>query len=105
MKGGNVAKNCCARKTRNRSFSILNHMVSGVWVFLADLLARLACLNCSNVLHTNMLCNVLRLPLAFMDVTPAGRILSRFSKDVDTLDNSLPFEISDLIYCLSDVRF
>lgn len=45
-----------------------------------------------------------RVPLVFMDVTPTGRIISRFSKDIDVLDNTLPGEISDLVYCFGDVR-
>ena len=80
-------------------------MVSGVWVFIADLSARLACLKCSRLLHNNMLHNVLRVPLLFMDVTPIGRILSRFSKDIYTVDETLPFEIADFLYLLGEVCF
>lgn len=79
-------------------------LVSGVMEFFADVAIRIGCWKSANVLHYNLLHNIIRVPLVFMDVTPIGRILSRFSKDVDVLDNTLPQELSDVIYCLGDVR-
>lgn len=39
-----------------------------------------------------------------MDTTPLGRILSRFTKDIDIIDNILPDNISGTIDCFLDVR-
>lgn len=44
----------------------------------------------ANTMHTILLAAVLRLPMTFFDVTPLGRILNRFAKDVDVCDNVLP---------------
>lgn len=41
-------------------------------------------------MHESILTNVLRWPMELFDTTPMGRILNRFSKDVDCVDNVLP---------------
>ncbi|KAG0213036.1 hypothetical protein BGX33_003167 [Mortierella sp. NVP41] len=49
-----------------------------------------ACVRASVILHQNILARVLRLPMAFFDVTPQGRILNRFSSDMGGIDEVLP---------------
>lgn len=71
--------------------------------FFADLMPYLACWRAARILHELLLDNVLKAPLQFFDVTPLGRILSRFSKDVDVVDTSLPSELADVIYCAFEV--
>ncbi|XP_062546104.1 multidrug resistance-associated protein 1 isoform X7 [Armigeres subalbatus] len=48
-------------------------------------------------LHQRLLSNVMRLPMTFFDTTPKGRIVARFSNDINTLDYSLPFNIKQFI--------
>jgi len=48
----------------------------------------------STLIHNRLLVNVLRLPMAFFDTTPSGRILNRFSKDIYTVDELIPRSIS-----------
>lgn len=48
------------------------------------------CLNAARILQANLLQQILRLPMTFFDTTPLGRIINRFSKDVDVVDNVLP---------------
>ncbi|KAF8832683.1 hypothetical protein HHX47_DHR1001446 [Lentinula edodes] len=45
--------------------------------------------NASQVMHRRALRQVVHAPIAFFDTTPLGRIMNRFSKDIDTLDNVL----------------
>lgn len=44
----------------------------------------------AKILHEDMLNNIMRLPQAFFDVTPLGRVLNRFSKDQNCVDEVLP---------------
>ncbi|KAJ9111103.1 hypothetical protein QFC19_001302 [Naganishia cerealis] len=46
-------------------------------------------LRASKVIHTRMLNSVLRSTIRFADTTPSGRIINRFSKDIETIDGSL----------------
>ncbi|KAG9119646.1 hypothetical protein FRC07_005246, partial [Ceratobasidium sp. 392] len=46
-------------------------------------------LRASRLLYEKMLRSVMRSPSRFFDKTPSGRILNRFSKDIDTIDGGL----------------
>lgn len=69
-------------------------------IFISSLALYVGTLNGAHILHDLLLKNVLRAPCtSFYDVTPVGRILNRFSKDVDTLDNVLPMTIRGWMSC------
>jgi len=53
----------------------------------------IGCLRAARDLHDKLLINVFRLPMSFYDTTPLGRILNRFSKDVNTIDSVLPMSM------------
>ena len=44
----------------------------------------------SRSLHQGLLDNVLHSPMAFIESTPLGRIVNRFSKDIDMIDDLVP---------------
>ena len=54
------------------------------------LLATYKMVDASRKLHNAMLDNVMRAPMSFFDTTPMGRIVNRFSRDVETTDSTLP---------------
>ncbi|KAH7704576.1 multi drug resistance-associated protein [Aphelenchoides avenae] len=51
----------------------------------------------SSTLHEGMLSNMLRSTMSFFDVTPLGRILNRFSKDIDGLDTAIPRSLMSMV--------
>ncbi|XP_066145734.1 multidrug resistance-associated protein 1 isoform X1 [Euwallacea fornicatus] len=75
-----------------------------VVIFFASLALYVGTLNAAKKLHLVLLSNILRAPnTTFFDVTPIGRILNRFSKDVDTLDTVLPMTLRGWITCFFSV--
>ncbi|KAI1293287.1 hypothetical protein EDD11_008442 [Mortierella claussenii] len=60
-----------------------------VLVSMASLMLSFTIVRTANAMHDAAFKRVLYSPLAFFDTTPLGRILNRFSRDVDTLDNVL----------------
>ena len=43
--------------------------------------------NASTTLHTQLIDRIAHAPMYFFNVTPLGRIINRFSKDIDVIDN------------------
>lgn len=73
-------------------------------VFLSALTLFVGTLQGAKLLHELLLRNIVRAPTTtFYDVTPVGRILNRFSKDVDILDTVLPMTIRGWILCFFSV--
>ncbi|XP_015591556.1 multidrug resistance-associated protein 1 isoform X6 [Cephus cinctus] len=73
------------------------------FVMIAQLLMVVGCLRSSNILHSGLLFGILRSPIGFFDITPSGRILNRFGKDIDVIDNVLPPTIRAWLFCLTTV--
>ncbi|KAJ4899955.1 multidrug resistance-associated protein 11 [Raphanus sativus] len=47
--------------------------------------------------HSALICKLINAPTQFFDQTPSGRILNRFSSDLYTIDDSLPFILNILL--------
>nr|CAD7588456.1 unnamed protein product [Timema genevievae] len=59
-------------------------------VLVSMLSVSIGAINAASVLHNTLLANVFRLPQSLFDTTPIGRILTRFSSDVNVLDQTFP---------------
>lgn len=57
----------------------------------------------AKLLHDKLLDSVLRGNLRFFDSTPIGRIVNRFSKDVETLEASIPHSVKSIVECFLDM--
>lgn len=73
----------------------------GFVTFLRSLRFLFICVNATVNLHNSLLHHLLRLPKSFFDTNPAGRILNRFSRDVDIMDATLPGSLIQFVGCVT----
>ncbi|KAJ3146316.1 hypothetical protein HDU89_006302 [Geranomyces variabilis] len=64
-------------------------LFQGLTMFAYSIFFSYAGVHAARVLHNKALERVLRAPSRFFDTTPLGRIINRFSKDTDSVDNAL----------------
>lgn len=63
----------------------------------AEIIPHLQCIRTAILLHKFLLNGILGAPFEFFEKTPSGRILARFSKDIDVVDTE-PFHGSSLAF-------
>ncbi|KAL0217854.1 hypothetical protein RCL1_008703 [Eukaryota sp. TZLM3-RCL] len=68
-----------------------------IFLYLRSLYLAQCTIAASRVLHKLLLKRVLQLTLSFFDVTPQGRIMNRFSKDIDSLDRTMIFVLTSFL--------
>lgn len=68
-----------------------------IFGFIRNLLLFHVLVRCAQSLHDRMFSTILRTPVRFFDINPAGRVLNRFSKDIGQLDSNLPWTFVDFI--------
>lgn len=85
-------------------FKYYTYMVFGfslantVFTWLRVWVMQFGSLKASKIIHQQMIARVLQAPInLFFDVTPMGKILNRFSKDLDTVDTQLGFQIGTVL--------
>ena len=57
----------------------------------------------SDFLHSRMLDSVFSAPMSFFDATPSGQVLSRFGKEMETVDRGVPDSISTVLFCFLQI--
>ncbi|KAK6454593.1 uncharacterized protein RJT20DRAFT_130772 [Scheffersomyces xylosifermentans] len=74
-------------------------------VFTAIEFTMLAYMNntSANALNVRAVNKILHAPMSFMDTTPLGRILNRFTKDTDSLDNEIGEQLRLFIFPLATI--
>lgn len=61
------------------------------------------CNKSATALNLKAVERILRVPMAYMDTTPMGRILNRFTKDTDTLDNEIGNQVRMVLFFFSNI--
>lgn len=80
-----------------------SHLV--ITIFVSTLSLFLGCLTAARAMHNYLLKHVMRASQPnFFDVTPVGRILNRFSADVEEVDNDLPSTLRAWTACFFGVH-
>lgn len=67
---------------------------------LGNLNLNLGNVRAGRILHSRFLRNILASPMSFFDMTPTGRILNRFGKDIDVVDTVMAQQIHAWLYCV-----
>ncbi|KAF9969464.1 hypothetical protein BGZ73_008185 [Actinomortierella ambigua] len=78
-------------------YSVFALSYVGLFVVIQIIMFAYARVRASRVIHDNLLKRVLRLPMAFFDTTPLGRVINRFSSDMFTIDDRVPWRFVDMV--------
>uniref|UniRef100_A0A7S1BJE7 Uncharacterized protein n=2 Tax=Corethron hystrix TaxID=216773 RepID=A0A7S1BJE7_9STRA len=77
--------------------------VVSIFQYLRSYLTMRAGTRASTFIHNEMLRSVFRAPVSFFDNTPSGQILTRFTKEIDVIDRSLPDQIGWVFACFLQI--
>jgi len=77
--------------------------IVSIFLWLRSYLLMRAGTRASHFLHEKMLHSVFRAPSTFFDSTPSGQILSRFGKELETVDRSVPDGIGSVLFCFLNI--
>ena len=85
--------------TRNMYLAVYGvlGLFQGISIMIGTVFFAIYTLNAATKLHKTMLQRILRSPMSFFDTTPLGRILNRFSKDIDIVDNQIPMNLRNMM--------
>lgn len=74
-------------------------IVLGIVTFVRSLNLALFGVRASQKMHDDLLSSILKAPMSFFDTTPTGRIISRFSKDLFSIDSELSEVLDFFLWC------
>ena len=77
--------------------------VVSVFLWLRSFSTMKVGVNASEFLHNRMLSSVFGAPMSFFDATPSGQLLSRFGKEMETVDRALPDGMGSVLFCFLQI--
>ncbi|PJF19609.1 ATP-binding cassette transporter YOR1 [Paramicrosporidium saccamoebae] len=84
---------------------LLLGMLQGIWAVSSSLVFSFGGVRAAKTLHNNSAKRILHAPVSFFDTNPTGRILNRFSKDQDTLDNLITETLRSFVHTFGLTMF
>lgn len=67
-----------------------SYFIVAAFVLIYATLVSVKMVQAAGKIHQHMLDKIMRAPMEFFDTTPLGRIINRFSSDVEMMDTALP---------------
>lgn len=77
--------------------------VVSVCLWLRSFLTMRVGIRASESLHSQMLRSVFAAPQSFFDATPSGQILTRFGKEMQSVDRAVPDSIGSVLFCFLQI--
>ena len=93
-----IFANLSLREERLIVYGVLGFLTS-LFLFLGSMILAKGGVAASMKLHETLLHRILRCPMSFFETTPVGRIVNRFSKDMDTVDLSMALRFLFFLLC------
>ena len=85
------------------SFFFLVFLLTGISILIGSFGLAFGAMQASTHLHHSLLSNTLRSPMGFFDTTPLGRLVNRFSQDMDIIDMLIPKTGEWWLKCINSV--
>ena len=54
-------------------------------------------------MHSFLIEKTMHAPLSFFESNPSGRIINRFTSDLEVIDRKIPMEMADVIWCCANI--
>ena len=71
-------------------------LVYNIWTFFTMAKASIK-------MHNSLIEKVMHAPLSFFETNPSGRIINRFTSDLEVIDRKIPMEMADVIWCCANI--
>jgi len=78
-------------------------LVVSVFLWLRSFLTMSVGVRASEFLHSRMLSSVFAAPMSFFDATPSGQLLSRFGKEIESVDRMVPDSFGAVLFCFLQI--